>query len=711
MHSGMKERNIYRTLSVIYVLIQMLLLFAGCSNTSSSTSWRNEMEDGVIDPQKEAIMTLTAEEYTYEGVDTLRRIARTDTGFLLVAEHAGNSVILNLDDSLTERDWVREEYVDDYVYDIASQGETVTYLKGDGVYRYNKRYGEDLLFEAKGDTLFCNKGAVSYVYQKGGTELQTYAGSIKLPDTLPGQTQTIHGMWEQSGKSYLLLAIGSENDSVAPSNMLYSVDGNTLEKAAELTIFGQHFAATENYLYSISGKNIRRTDGNTIWDCGSCSDYLIMESQIQDFLPLEDGRILILWNDILTVLSGEELIEPDEAETGEEGKQKIIILTDSSYIDYRLEKVLNDYQRQNKNCTVGIHYCNDADELGKALVSGSYDMFITSKGLEPTRNLLKQGYITDIRDSLGDLKDGIYENVYRAGTVDGVVTAIPFNFTLEGMAIAEAAMEGRDSFENTIDMETTLLSLSHQNFWMREHQEDALQCFGHDGFESWVNREDGTCDFEDETFLALLRILSRFAPDLDTVEANDNGKNPLFKPRHEFNTPDFNLHYFAEAYKSGKPYSEYGLLGKMIPIPGKDAVTGVSLTSHSLISVMKDCKNPEGVKELLAYLFSEEVQRPVIEDLNQGGFSPVMEIQEAYLTEKLENPPVDYEDGYVAKLPEYTAEVRRLLKHADHYSVDESPVKTIVMEEINRYLAGQVPAEKAAEYIQNRVSIYLTEQG
>ncbi|MBO4406468.1 MAG: hypothetical protein J5849_02100, partial [Clostridia bacterium] len=47
---------------------------------------------------------------------------------------------------------------------------------------------------------------------------------------------------------------------------------------------------------------------------------------------------------------------------------------------------------------------------------------------------------------------------------------------------------------------------------------------------------------------------------------------------------------------------------------------------------------------------------------------------------------------------------------ADYYGMLGS-VADIVKEEANRYFAGEVTAEKAAEYVQNRVSIYLAEQG
>ena len=52
------------------------------------------------------------------------------------------------------------------------------------------------------------------------------------------------------------------------------------------------------------------------------------------------------------------------------------------------------------------------------------------------------------------------------------------------------------------------------------------------------------------------------------------------------------------------------------------------------------------------------------------------------------------------------------LHAADHYAAGSvTEIAKIVKEETLRYFAGEITAEKAAEYIQNRVSIYLAEQG
>ena len=68
--------------------------------------------------------------------------------------------------------------------------------------------------------------------------------------------------------------------------------------------------------------------------------------------------------------------------------------------------------------------------------------------------------------------------------------------------------------------------------------------------------------------------------------------------------------------------------------------------------------------------------------------------------------------GYrLHRLEEDIAFVRDAVSRADHLRYSEGELYDVMMEEATRYFSGQITAEKAAEYIQNRVQLYLDEQG
>ena len=52
-----------------------------------------------------------------------------------------------------------------------------------------------------------------------------------------------------------------------------------------------------------------------------------------------------------------------------------------------------------------------------------------------------------------------------------------------------------------------------------------------------------------------------------------------------------------------------------------------------------------------------------------------------------------------------------LIQKADHFNYFRNAVYDVMHEEANRYFRGEISLDQAADYIQNRVSIFLAEQG
>ena len=51
------------------------------------------------------------------------------------------------------------------------------------------------------------------------------------------------------------------------------------------------------------------------------------------------------------------------------------------------------------------------------------------------------------------------------------------------------------------------------------------------------------------------------------------------------------------------------------------------------------------------------------------------------------------------------------IEKADHFGYAENEIYKVMLAEAGSYFAGSITAEKAAEYVQNRISLYLAEQG
>ena len=53
----------------------------------------------------------------------------------------------------------------------------------------------------------------------------------------------------------------------------------------------------------------------------------------------------------------------------------------------------------------------------------------------------------------------------------------------------------------------------------------------------------------------------------------------------------------------------------------------------------------------------------------------------------------------------------KMIRQADHLAYYRNAVYDVVMEEAYRYFKGDITAKQAADYVQNRISLYLAEQG
>ena len=53
----------------------------------------------------------------------------------------------------------------------------------------------------------------------------------------------------------------------------------------------------------------------------------------------------------------------------------------------------------------------------------------------------------------------------------------------------------------------------------------------------------------------------------------------------------------------------------------------------------------------------------------------------------------------------------KIIRQADHLQFWRNAVFDVMTEEAYRYFAGDITAKQAADYVQNRVSLYLAEQG
>ncbi len=136
-------------------------------------------------------------------------------------------------------------------------------------------------------------------------------------------------------------------------------------------------------------------------------------------------------------------------------------------------------------------------------------------------------------------------------------------------------------------------------------------------------------------------------------------------------------------------------------MPGVGEEEGFGIYSNSLIGMVSNGECPEGAKDFLEFLFLELPQ----ETGSDGGGFPLNEEALEHVLREV------YLDGVPAD-PVRVELTKTVIQKADHYTYTlRNDFISAILEEGSRYFSGQITAEKAAAYIQNRVQLYLDEQG
>ncbi|MBR5742949.1 MAG: extracellular solute-binding protein [Clostridia bacterium] len=450
--------------------------------------------------------------------------------------------------------------------------------------------------------------------------------------------------------------------------------------------------------YFMKESVLYRTDGKTLQNLGNPTPFGVNLSTLRNIVPLDEEKVLLL--------SGKNLflLKPGE-ESGEEegeGRGKVVIGMDVNVSGY-LSELIARYNMTSEE-KVELREYVTVEKLNLAILSREVDIVASIAG-NVMKNYARKGVLAPLDEVIGDVigSGDIFPNVLEAGKIGGKVYLIPDAAAVYGMMLPVKVLEEKGGeFADMRDLLATLDSLSDQSFyksWTRDIVMGHMDING--AIYAWVDEEAGTCSFEDESFIDLLKFCSRFAPDSATTSANSSGRKPLFRSLWQMYAPGSYEDGLAYEFPkgSGKTDSPYGIAGRIFPCPtGKG--TGYALNPGVLFGVAETSEVKKSAGEFLSWVLSDENQYPADLNLRISMSYDGMPVRISSFRKLMEENETE-EQGYEVFL------------NADHYTFGDgySEIGKVVKEEALRFFAGEITAEKAAEYIQNRVSIYLAEQG
>ena len=523
------------------------------------------------------------------------------------------------------------------------------------------------------------------------------------------------GFWSFEGITYLVTVV-SEYDIVNIEEetdrytVLYPVTEKGLGdpvRADGLTPTGRAAGTDGEWNYFVEAETLYRTDGKSLQSYGNLTPYGVNPSALRGIVPVDGDRVLLLSGSNLFLFTAGET----KAEEQNGGKRRNVVLgVEFSYGGF-FSNILTKYN-MSSDAKVEIREYGSIEKLNLALLAKEVDM-VADVNAGVLEGYAAKGLLAPLEDVIGEtLASGeIFPNILDAGRINGKVYMVPDAVMLGGMMLPKTVVEEKGGrFADMKDLIATLDGLEKQSFYYHLTKEQALTNFLYNGVSAWVDRDTGTCHFEDESFIAMLELCDRYAPDQDTVSANESSGRPLFIPFRRMEDPIgyLWLNAYEDVKGSEKTTSPYGLDGMLFPSPTeKDGEFALLPDMVFGVTAYSDVK--EGAGEFLEWLLS-----PTCQDLTEE-----MSVSVAGMPVRISSF-LKMEEEKAAEVSEFYQRIDwgkaaedglALYQSADHYGGFGSEISKIVEEEGLRYLHDEITAEKAAEYIQNRVSIYLAEQG
>ncbi len=408
------------------------------------------------------------------------------------------------------------------------------------------------------------------------------------------------------------------------------------------------------------------------------------------------------------------------------------------------------YNKQSDNYNVEIKKYENIDNLKLDVLSGDApDLFACAETTFMYRyaNMGAFANLYDFMDNNDGIKrDDILENVLQAYEYKGELYGIPVAFSMDGIYLANSDVISKDysywNYDEFLNFAENLpegmyLGSKNSIFAYRDilFSEICIQnvC-------DWIDYDNYTCDFNNEKFINLLN----FCNDVEINEPYDWENSSWGDEQYEMELWETETSVLR---KTALLYTNTSLMGSfsdfinfpvqtglylndnytfLIP-PSDDRTCGISTTNDMCFSILSGTENPDGAWDFMNYVLSPYFQNNYLQVSHS--FSSNKESYEYKMNKMIEkykeSVPTPFDpmtndwgnpetEGITWKNKPITDKdidyINDFISHCNKLSDSDSDAQEIIREECNKFMNGEISAEECAERIQNRVSIYLSEQ-
>lgn len=296
--------------------------------------------------------------------------------------------------------------------------------------------------------------------------------------------------------------------------------------------------------------------------------------------------------------------------------------------------------------------------------------------------------------------------IRRAGTIQGKMSVIIPRYSVQGLLMEKGSLEGEGW---TVDEFLTLGEENPESLLLDQQAEIYRNMVLHTALRAEMERYvewDEKCDFDNEEFIALLERIQNL-PIPMTKPVDFFSSTYLEEEWERFTEKEYLI---LEGYVSSLNRYAYFKLNEgiaiggyadMVPFPNQDAAPYYNLNPYYSLAINSASRVKEGAWAFLEYMLSPEIQN----DFSRNTLLPVrVDSFDLYMEMDVVGR------AQVEATEEDRDAVRKMVENAYwQQGMFDREILSIINEETNVLWAGDCDAKTAAEKIQRRVSLYISE--
>lgn len=463
---------------------------------------------------------------------------------------------------------------------------------------------------------------------------------------------------------------------------------------------------------------------------------------VEGFSVTEDGKIAVLINDWTRAEREKELALLTKTKVADV-KQKELITLGTLYSDQQLQAAAVNFNKKSDTYRVKLKFYIDPNAvwtettysdaitaMNNDMISGSGpDLYnLSNVNIE---NMVKKGALEDLTPYLEASKnlkkEDFLESILEHYTYDGILASIPTSFSVQTV-LGRTSQVGEEmgwSLEEMMDFIDEHPESSAFDYATKDTMLSYCLMFNYDTF---VNQEKGTCNFNSEEFRKVLEYADKFPAEYQYEE-----DGPSLPTRLRNGEVLLNTAYISDVEGF---YMDLKLFGDDEPVtcigyPTLDGSVGSQLYAGSIYGISSKSSHKEGAWEFFESLFEDKDGS----DYFSNGFSPKKsELEKTF--EKAMTPeymmdengqimkdengqPIEqskgtwgYEDFSIEIMSctqEQVDQLKAVINTAKPVNYGDSQLNTIITEEVAPYFQGQKSVEAVMDAIQSRASMYISE--